>query len=595
MSRYCESQTKLNARRPLPAIAGFRAGFIILIFSVLAVFGSFGSSVAQLYGVELDQANSKLSPFQVQASLDRASRLGRVGGVDLFDGDALQNFYEARQFEPYWMSNTGPYSRAHQFIEVLQRSWTHGLNPHSYHLSQIQSMVQGTDFVKKKALELLLSDAFVRYVRDLSGMRVDPKGLNVDPHSWQSMIKAREALSYLDQARPIGVILRSIEPQRQTYKALQRELIRLSAEPEEDFASVLPISFDGVLRPNERHTQVPNIRTRLGVSDASSDPQLYDDRLMSAVIRFQRKHGLVDDGIIGSSTLQIMNRTNKARIKQIIANLERLRWVNKGRAERYVVVNIPAATLWAIEQARVAFEMPVIVGKPARPTKSFVTNIQGVRFNPDWTIPPTIKRFDVLPKLRQDPGYLHAKGIELFDGRGRDAMSLDPLAVDWHNISNRELQSLRMVQMPGTNNPLGRVRLLMPNIYNIYLHDTNHPEYFDLYGRALSSGCIRMKYPEKMADFVLQSQPGWQTSNMQSIFETQKKTEVDVRETIPVYILYYTVWMDTDGRVVYGHDIYNEDSKLIKKLANIDGFHVPVHNEAVITVSGLQQSFSLNR
>ncbi|MCB1532500.1 MAG: L,D-transpeptidase family protein [Alphaproteobacteria bacterium] len=568
---------------------------LALVAACLSFAGGISPAGAQIYDLALDGAGEVPSSSNIQNSLEAAVRSGKVGGNALLDKAALQEFYTARNFEPYWMSNTGPYSRAHELITVLEGAWTHGLNPETYHASDLRALVKGTSFTQKDELELMLSDGFIRYARDLSGMRVDPAGLETDPGSWRKRISAPQALAYLTKDKTMGAIMRQIEPQGQTYKTLQKELIRLSGEPDEEYNDVLPIRLEGLLRPGQRSKAVPAMRKRLGVSHDGSNELVYDDRLMAAVIRFQRENDLVDDGVIGSSTLELMNRTNQTRAAQIVANLERLRWVENERPDRFVVVNIPAATLWAIDDGRVDFEMPVIVGKPVRPTQSFITKIEGVRFNPDWTIPPTIKRFDILPKLTEDPGYLHKKGIQLIRGHGDNAMTLDPFAVEWSGISSAELNSLRMVQVPGETNPLGRVRILMPNIYNIYLHDTNHPEYFDEPARAVSSGCIRMKEPEKMADFVLEKEPSWRRSTMQAIFDSRQKTDIPVSAKMPVYVLYYTAWTDSKGRVVYGADIYNQDSKLLEKLSNIDGFYIPRHNENSKANSGRSRRIAVNQ
>lgn len=591
MTKDGSSHYKLKFKRHTPAIAGMRVAFGILCLSGVALVGSFGSSVAQLYGLELDADSIPPSPHHIKASVDSALRSNQVGGTKLFDRGAIDAFYAQREYQPYWMSDTGPLSKAHQFIETLEASWTHGLNPHNYHVLHLRDLVQGTSFIKKNELELLLSDAFIRYARDLSGIRVNASGLEIDGNSWQQRMSAAQALNFLASGGSIRSILKQIEPSGNTYETLRGELTRLVNEEEPEYAKVLPIRVGRALRSGQRDQAVPAIRMRLDVTHEADDPYLYDDRLTAAVIRFQREHALGDDGIIGSNTLEIMNRTNRARIEQIIANLERLRWVRSDRPDRFVVVNIPAATLWAVDDGRVDFEMPVIVGKPKRPTKSFITSIQGVRLNPDWTIPPTIKRDDVLPELRKDAGYLHRKGIQLLKGHGRNAISLDPSAIDWSNISSRELHGYRMVQGPGRTNPLGQVRVLMPNAYNIYLHDTNHPEYFDKPSRALSSGCIRMKEPKKMASFILEDEPDWHSSDLKLILSSNKKTDIGVTSRMPVYILYYTAWTDSDGRVVYGSDIYNQDSKLIRKLSNIDGFYIPRHNEFSVASSGRSGRF----
>ncbi len=596
MSASNNDQDKKQELSGAPFMAHPRFCFLIMALSFFIILGAFSPSVAQLYGVGPDEARAVPDASYIRASVDLTLKSGKVSGRRVFDKDALNEFYAARHYEPYWMSDTGPYSRVYEFVKVLEASWTHGLNPKTYHAEDIRALVQGRDFLNKNELELLLSDAFMRYARDLSGIRINPSGLKVDAASWQQPISSAQALSYLNTRASMRELLRQIEPQGRTYKVLREELIRLSKEGEEDYAGALPIRFDRVIRPADRHARISDVKMRLGVNlEGGRDDDLYNDRLYAAVIKFQREHGLRDDGILGSNTVQIMNRTNRKRIEQVVANLERLRWVEEKRPNRFVVVNIPAATLWAIDDGRVEFEMPVIVGKPARATESFVAQIQGVRFNPDWTIPPTIKRADILPKLYQNPGYLHQKGIQLLQGYGKNTRSLDPQAINWSGISARELNNLRMVQGPGASNPLGRVRILMPNKYNIYLHDTNHPEYFDKPARAVSSGCVRMKDPERMAQFLMSKEQGWRRADMDKVFATGKKTDIAIAHKMPVYVLYYTVWTDARGRVVYGGDIYNQDEKLFSKITNIDGFEIPRHNGTNMVTSSHRRQFVVNQ
>ena len=157
-------------------------------------------------------------------------------------------------------------------------------------------------------------------------------------------------------------------------------------------------------------------------------------------------------------------------------------------------------------------------------------------------------------------------------------MTLDPASMDWTEVSEEELTALRMVQVPGRNNPLGLYRVHMPNSYNIYLHDTNEKYLFDRASRAVSSGCIRMKDPERMAHFIMKQRPGWSQDRHDRILASAEKTDLYIRDPIPVYILYYTAWLDSSGRIIYGQDLYDFDRNLIKMLRDIDGIFIPVDN-----------------
>ena len=493
---------------------------------------------------------------------------------------AIESFYLSRNYEPYWVRKSGVRSNAKDLVEILEQSWQHGLNPYSYHLKNIHNLIGSRDEAQLADLDVLLTDAFVRLGQDLSGIRVDPRFMKSHKRYWKAPFTGEYLLERLDQQRNVERLVKSLEPRGQTYKRLQKELVQLVDTQPEAYEAVLPIrTRSRVVYPNNRDRAIPDIRTRLGVEALPGvDPLLYDDRLAGAVIRFQRDNNVKDDGIIGAQTLDLLNRSRAQKIEQLIANLERLRWVEEDKPDKFVVVNVPSAMLWAVEDGRVAFEMDVIVGRKKRPTNIFRTEIHGVRLNPDWTVPPTIKKDDILPKLQEDPEYLTNKGMQLISGYGDEAMTLDPLAFDWNSITEEELTGLRMVQIPGRHNPLGEIRVLMPNGYNIYLHDTNERHYFERANRAASSGCVRMKDPVRMANFILQERSGWGDDSLEQLLGGEKTRDIFIENTIPVYLLYYTVWANTAGELVYGRDLYEFDKNLIKMLRDIDGIFIPVDN-----------------
>lgn len=246
---------------------------------------------------------------------------------------------------------------------------------------------------------------------------------------------------------------------------------------------------------------------------------------------------------------------------QIVANMERLRWIPREKPSKYVFVNVAQAHLWAIEDGKTALEMPVVVGKPWRPTYTFTTHIKGVRFNPRWTVPITIKRFDFLPKLKKDPFALAKKNIELYDGFGRNASTIAADAVDWNNLEKGELNKIVFRQGPGDDNPLGRYRLLMPNKFNVFLHDTNSPELFSREKRTLSSGCVRVKYPDQLSAFVLNDD----STDYSHYLDTNKQTDIPANR-IPVFVAYLTASLDDQNHLIYHKDVYKYDVKMTTEI-----------------------------
>jgi len=489
--------------------------------------------------------------------------------------EAVSNFYAARGYEPFWVTDRGVSETARDFIEEVQNSWKHGLNSNTYHIENIKKYISFKNKDEQATLELLLTEAYIRLGQDLSGIRINPAALGTQKSYWKQPYTPEYLLNRLQKTSDVSDMLESFAPQGQTYKRVQAELESLLKAKAPETDSVLPLVFSGELHPYDTAHAVPDLRFRLGLKKKAGDEAfVYDEKLATAVITFQRDNGLKPDGIVGGQTLEILNLTKAHRITQLLANLERLRWVYDEKPEKFVMVNIPSATLWAVEGGRMAFDMPVIVGRSKRPTNMFVADITGVRFNPNWTVPPTIKKDDILPKLQKDPNYLQGKGMDLISGSGVDAARIDPLGVDWQNMTSSELGKLRMVQSPGSHNPLGRVRILMPNVYNVYLHDTNQPEYFNHAARAESSGCVRLYEPEKLAEFLMKDRPDWTPERMEALFTAGKTKDLSVPAPVPVYMLYYTVWIDAQGRFVYGNDLYGYDAVLVNILKGVDG--VPV-------------------
>ncbi len=514
-----------------------------------------------------------------EKSLTDVLAVNLLEGVRVSDAPAIRAFYAARENHPFWLGYDSSQRKIKDTLSVLKDSWTHGLNPDTYHATEIESLIKAPHLSKKNRvrLELLLTDGAMHYGRDVTGMRVDPAAVRQKAEFWRQPMAGEKVMAAVSQAKNPAQALAGLAPHTKIYNALRSELLRLANE-RNDYERFLPIDFKlTMFRPGERHREVPALRGRMGlIYNPENGPEnFYDDQLAAAVMKFQKQHGLDADGIIGSKTLALLNRTNRGQMEQIVANLERLRWMDQELPERYIVVNIPSQTLWAIEKDRIVHKMPVVVGMPVRQTRDFKTEITGIRFNPTWTVPTGIKQADMLPKLKENPLALVEKGIELFRGHGRNAPTIDPESVNWNNISRAELNHINMVQVPGDHNALGRVRVLMQNEFDIYLHDTNHPELFDKDDRTASSGCIRLSQPRKIASFVLSRNKGWTDAEMDYLIETGKTVEVPAEQKLPVYIVYQSIWMDDREQLVYGSDVYKRDRKLIEVLGAMNGFWLP--------------------
>ncbi|MFA7275403.1 MAG: L,D-transpeptidase family protein [Pseudobdellovibrionaceae bacterium] len=525
-----------------------RLSFVILLLSFFA-----GDSCAQ----------EKVS---APAPLIAAQIWGHV----LADREGLSRFYHERGGKTFWVDDGELTSGAEDMIAEISRSWTHGLNPENYHLSALKNF-EKMDLSGDKAMaaDIVLSDGAARLARDLSGMRLSPRILEQDTRSWSRGVDAYTYLKILEKegGNP-AALTESFAPHTLEYKALRASLEELAkdlaAQPEE---AEKVIRYTGLIKHGVRHAAIPSIRKKLGVDALAADKaDLYDDDLKAAVMAFQTKNGLTPDGLIGKRSFAAINQTRTQKLVKLIANLERRRWVMRPLPARYLAVNIPQMQLTAVDNNEMAFTMPVIVGRLERPTMSFVDVVEGVRFNPSWYVPDTIKAKDYLPELQKDPLALEKKGIKF---RVKDESGMHealPQDIDWSKVTEADLKSIQMKQDPGEENVLGQIRVLMPNQYDIYLHDTSSPKLFLKDDRALSSGCVRLSEPRKIADFILSHNAGWSAERLEKYLADKKTRELPVTKPLSVYLFYYTAWLDDAGDVIIGDDLYGADRALVAAL-----------------------------
>lgn len=463
----------------------------------------------------------------------------------------------------WWSKGDRPTHDARQVEAILADAVWQGLNPANYKVKAIVAAREAKDWPKYDAA---MDAAVVQYVRDVTAPRIPPSRLGLSGKFWNTPPSAALILKTLRERKDGSDLLEEVTPKGKTYRALQQKLKDMAEQvARAEQAPVVP--YMQRLQVGDSSPMVPALRARLGVANDQA-PALYDDRLARAVQNFQRDHGLTPDGIVGVRTVRMLNATPRQRMDQVIANLEWMRWIEaNAKSGKVLIVNIPAMRLWAIEDGRVQEEMSVVVGRPDRPTPAFATRVTGVRLNPSWTMPMTIKREDYLPKLRENPFALMDKNITIYQTTATgEVIGISPETVDWAEVDEEALKSYRFVQKPGANNALGQIRLLMPNSHDVYLHDTNAPELFGRDGRMQSSGCVRMQNPKAIAEFVLNDNPGWTKESLQTLLQAGKMRDVAAAKPVPVYLLYQTIWPDARGRLVMGDDIYDLDQRLIRAL-----------------------------
>lgn len=486
--------------------------------------------------------------------------------------------YRSRQYLPFWIDGSLRLEAAEALAEAIGRAGEDGLVPSDYHLAAIHDLL--AEICERLSvnelipvdwwadLDLVLSDAFLIYGSHLAAGRVDPETLYTD---WRIDPRTLKLLPFLVQAASTGDVERALNQLRPThggYANLRNALVRLHALAAAGGWPVL--ALQPMLRPGDRGSAVYALRCRLDVSDdvdpsATADPSVFDATLVAAVNRFQRRHGLKADGIVGPDTYARLNVSVQRRIRQVGLNLERWRWLPHHLGNRYIIVNTADFTLNAIDNGRLALTMRVVVGRPARRSPVFSAKMGHLVINPYWNVPTTIAVEDILPKVQKDVAHLNRQGIRVFRSWNAVAPEVDPATVNWQAYhADRFPFGLR--QDPGPQNALGRIKFMFPNEFAVYLHDTPDRALFEQVQRDLSSGCIRVEAPVALADFVLAGDDRWTSETLQEVIEIGETKTIRIDHPIPVHLLYMTAWTDESGSLQFRGDIYGLDDGLARAL-----------------------------
>lgn len=306
---------------------------------------------------------------------------------------------------------------------------------------------------------------------------------------------------------------------------------------------------------------------------AEGDPQLetlngqvYDSAVQAAVQRFQLRHGLTASGMVDAPTLAALNEPIEARIDKIRVNMERLRWLPQQPAATRLVVNIASFQARLYRDDALLLVEPVVVGTPFRQTPEFSDRIQYLVVNPSWDVPSLIAGQDILPKLQADPSYLDANNFEVLQGWGAAERAVDPGSVDWKSWTADNLP-YRLRQKPGAANPLGRIKFMFPNRYGVYLHDTPAQGLFSEGQRTFSSGCIRVAHALDLAAAILTLDGRTDSRQfLQAALAGDATLQIPLSRPLPIYIVYFTTWVETDGSLDFRSDVYDRDADILRTL-----------------------------
>ncbi|QDH79382.1 L,D-transpeptidase family protein [Echinicola soli] len=491
-------------------------------------------------------------------------------------GEALEEVYGVFDYQPIWINAEGLSESGEWFFELLDEEIAaDGLDRNDYQYESIKQRIdsinQGGEIDALVSLELEISEAFIHLGNDLHYGRVDPDKRS---SKWKMEPKAMD-LDVKDILIEIGKgnessfseVLDQLRPGNRLYEGLREEMKGvLEAGGSLDKPH---IEHKEALEVGDRHQVVVQVRKALeamgeeGISK-SKEPEVYDQELEGAVKRFQKKHGLKEDGVLGEDFWRAINYSTEDLMVKLKVNLERLRWLPDFLSTDgpKVLVNIPNYFMDYIVDQDTVFSTRAVVGKEYYQTPVFTAKMSYVVFSPYWNLPEGILWAETIPAILKDKNYLSEHNMEIVDRQGE---LVKPNKVPWKKLTKEEGFPYLIRQKPGDDNALGRVKFMFPNSYNIYIHDSPAKALFDRDERAFSHGCIRIANPDDFAAVLLQDKKEWDKEAIAGAMQLEKEKQVNLEHKPSVWILYLTAWRSAGG-LQLREDVYGSDKKLAQKM-----------------------------
>ncbi len=490
----------------------------------------------------------------------------------------LRDLYSAEPDHLFWFERGEPHSAAAATIDAIASATEHALDPVDYDAERIQEewkrvrVGPSLEASDRALFDLAVSAGVLREMQAVHQGRVDPQalgwGFDVSP-------KALDRAALLREARDgtgIAALLDRLEPSFPHYKRNRITLARYRGLAEAGEPELVPLLPKGrrKIEPGESWEGVPPLRTRLRVlgdltqdsTSAARAVPLYDESLVEAVKRFQARHILDADGVIGNATIEAVNVPLSVRVRQLELAMERGRWLPRLDERPTVFVNVPLFRLWASDPVRgdEPLRMKVVVGKSlGHNTPIFAQEMEYVIFRPYWNPPFGILTKEILPHARRDPSYLEKENFEIVASGDADAAPYPPTPENLEEVSSGRLY---LRQKPGPQNSLGLAKFIFPNRENVYMHGTPAPHLFARTRRDFSHGCIRLEDPAGLAEWVLRDVSGWTRPRIDAAMQAERPTQVNLKEPLRVVIFYDTVHVNSENVVHFVSDIYGHDRVL---------------------------------
>ncbi|HEV8479278.1 MAG TPA: L,D-transpeptidase family protein [Candidatus Eisenbacteria bacterium] len=477
--------------------------------------------------------------------------------------------YRKMNFRPVWTTGGTLRAIADELLTILSRAGGYGLDPTDYPLQQLRDEaddvrdgVEGSVARSPATVaqwDVQMSETFVRFASQVAGGRTKPREMYADWYTVPRSVDGAELLVRAASEGNLHDLLSAVEPQSPGYQHLKNAYARyLEVAAKGGWGQV---AYGDTFLWNRKDDRIPALRKRLVASGDLAQGKLkgnkYDTALRDAVARFQARHGMPVTGMVDSNTVDVLNVPVTERLREMQLNLERFRWLPDDFGPFYVTVNIPEFKLRVIDQGKMVDSMRVIVGRYYHPTPVFSDSIRVIILNPDWAVPATIARDELLPMIQQDSTYFIKRGIHMYRGSGARMVEIPSDTVQWANVQKASFPyTLR--QGPGPENPLGRIKFLLPNQFDVYLHDTPSTELFLQAERDFSYGCVRLQRPLRFATDLLDPKE-YPESRLEEMIATGRSDTLRIVPPVPVSLQYWTAWVDEKGEVQFRDDVYRID------------------------------------
>lgn len=563
---------------------------IIAILCFVLLFAALAASINTKPYMPPKVAQKYMEEWLIESSREVA------GEVRLKHVRAIEPFYLRRDYQPVWMNSYELTDAGRALLQVLRETAADDWRSYGYELAILEREATRLSNIPKQAtaVEVLLTDAFITYAQQAMNSELLPDMGEGDHPSMRRVSNTNapsvteehivELLSDSIRRNELNALVEQLTPSHPGYLRLRNELNRYLAIA--NSGRWYPLPDDFALEPNERHRLVPHLRWLLTQTgdlqsnalawlfrkseertvapaanaefDLNRDEFLFDNNLKDALANFQRRHSISATGKLDARTLKWLNMPPHQMAQKIALNMKRWRHLPRDLGTRHVMVNMADYRLQLMNGGSVELDVKVIVGNLQRRTPVMIQSMSTIELAPTWSVPKSIALSSLIPKVRRNPDYLEQKGYQIIGKVDGVDQFISARSVDWNKINEKNFP-YRIVQKPGADNALGSIKFMLPNDQDIYLHDTSQPELFNLNNRALSSGCVRVEEPRLLAEKLIRGHQGWTRKNIDAAISQNRTTRVRLQEDVPVYLMYWTTWVDDKGVLQIREDVYQRD------------------------------------